>query len=504
MTEPVVDAARLLTIRPREQRWAHLSLCVLDAVFSIGARYGTTVRTCETYARHAGITTLDRGDGPIGTSAEQPLEALVAEVQAVGDDRFAAEVLANRQRTSSRGGVLKAEAARRYAEALVRAGVHRYSDVEALLDDAARLAALEEELRRVPGNGTGDVRLGYLWMLVGHDRMIKPDRMVLRWLARVLGRAVSVAEARTLLEGAALELGCTPWELDHAVWNAERGTRPVVDSDTKARRRHRAQQGRWREEVLGMPSGGVDSMLPAKHGDANLLSSAAVAYARERIPAVKAVGGVVEEGRLWRNMLSSQPLAFSIVGELRAHPDAALAVLSSLTGTPLAAFDRIDDGDRTLDGLQAEWAPRETGDRSAADVAAAVRTADGRRLLVTVEVKYTEPFSPAPLKEGFDVSGAGLDAAAVDGLHGLGGTQFLRSVLLTDSVRRRGLCDDVVAVVLARGDDDRARSVVGAVGTAVPAVPTLFWSIERFADAAATQPALAEWADVLGARYVLA
>jgi len=33
---------------------------------------------------------------------------------------------------------------------------------------------------RIPGDGAC---LGYLWMLVGDDNGIKPDRMVLRWLA---------------------------------------------------------------------------------------------------------------------------------------------------------------------------------------------------------------------------------------------------------------------------------------------------------------------------------
>jgi hypothetical protein len=80
-------------------------------------------------------------------------------------------------------------------------------------------------------------------------------------------------------------------------------------------------------------------MLPGEHAGStarvagwNLMSDAAVAYTRERVPVVRRAGGAVEEGRLWRNLLSSQPLAFSIVGELRAHPAAALAVLSRMSG----------------------------------------------------------------------------------------------------------------------------------------------------------------------------
>jgi hypothetical protein len=257
----------------------------------------------------------------------------------------------------------------------------------------------------------------------------------------------------------------------------------TVGSDSAVVRRHRAHQGRWREEVLGLPAGRsanpragnrvVDSMLPTEHegtsaadGGWNLMSPAAVDYARTRLPEVRGAGGLAEPDRLWRNMLSSQPLAFSLVGELRAHPGAALAALSDLIGHRLVAFDRITTGSAAhdLDGLQAEWAPPShdhTGDRSGFDVAAAARTEDGRSLLLTVEVKYTDDFSRAPLDPpayaaALERLGIGADTAAR--LVAGGASQFLRSVLLTDSVRRGGrsgqrTVDEVLAVVLCRDDD---------------------------------------------------
>jgi hypothetical protein len=62
-------------------------------------------------------------------------------------------------------------------------------------------------------------------MLAGDDDHVKPDRMVVGWLTQVLGRPPSVPEAAALVEEAAKELGVTPWELDHAIWNAQRSTR---------------------------------------------------------------------------------------------------------------------------------------------------------------------------------------------------------------------------------------------------------------------------------------
>jgi hypothetical protein len=54
----------------------------------------------------------------------------------------------------------------------------------------------------------------YLWMVAGADDHVKPDRMVLRWLAAKLGRPVDVVSARRLLAETARAVGCTPWELD--------------------------------------------------------------------------------------------------------------------------------------------------------------------------------------------------------------------------------------------------------------------------------------------------
>lgn len=530
----VVGAAADLNVRPRTRRWAHLSLCVLDAVFSIGARYATTVRTCERYAVAASLNSLDAADSPavIGTVAEQPLSAFVGAASAAGIERFAQDVLQNQQRTSTRNGVLKAAAALRYAEVLVDGGVELYRDVPALFADEPRMAPLAERLRAVPGNGTSDVRLGYLWMLLGDDDAIKPDRMVLRWLGNVLGHAPSAQTARVLLAEAAASLGCTPWELDHAVWQAQRSRRPAIASDSATSRRYRAHQGRWRDEVLDVPAGTrttsqptastVDSMLPAvldgvRAEDAgwNLMSQAAVDYARARVPVVKAARGVVETDRLWRNMLSSQPLAFSIVGEMRAHPAAALKVLSELSRHDLVAFDRIESGGGpfVLDGLQAEWAPpraAHTDDRSGFDIGAALRTADDRRMLLTIEVKYTDRFSSAPLdpvRYADALRRVGIDDDTAAHLVKAGASQFLRSVLLTDSVRCGGTSgvdplDAALAVVLSRDDDGVAEAVVERLAEEQSAVPVAWWGMTAFLEVAGRQVEFSGWADAVRARYL--
>lgn len=193
----VLEAATAgLTVEPRGKRWTHLPLCVLDAVFSINLRYRGVVRVCEAYATHAGL----------------PDPLLPADLARL--------VLRNRGRTSTRGGVRKAEAALRYAETLAAEGVHRFADVSALLADPVRLAQVETKLQLVPGHGAG-VRLSYLWMLTGAEDRVKPDRMVLRWLARHLDRVVGATEATALLVALGERTGHSARELDHAVWQHE-------------------------------------------------------------------------------------------------------------------------------------------------------------------------------------------------------------------------------------------------------------------------------------------
>lgn len=161
--------------------------------------------------------------GEFATS-EEPVTALRARIEEHGPEVFAREVVRNRQRTCRRGGVLKAEAALGYATVLERHGVLRLADVGGLLVDDPRLVVVEAELAQVPGHGAHGVRTGYLWMLAGSDDLIKPDRMVLGWLAGVLGRTPTVPEARTLLAAAASTLGVTARQLDHAIWNAQRSS----------------------------------------------------------------------------------------------------------------------------------------------------------------------------------------------------------------------------------------------------------------------------------------
>jgi hypothetical protein len=320
---------------------------------------------------------------------------------------------------------------------------------------------------------------------------------------------------------------------------------------------HRRAQGEWRHRVRAWPAGPptepqvraryetLPNYLAPTHGlrDAvaegtNLMSPAARSYTADRLSVIDSLGGKVYRPRLYLNTLSSQPLAFSVAGELRELRDAAANLLNELcrlpagTASELVTLTGSDDvvprsqrGVRgyqqlevyTLAGVEAEWFPprwAHTGDRSGFDIACCLGLPEGRRVLVSIEVKYTDSFSPGKVewaKYGDHLAAVGLDEGATKALVKAGCSQVLRQVMITDSVRRNGLVpdvgpdgcvDEVLAVVLAREDDKTARRVVRMLDDATN-VPVQFWSHRQLFATAAKQPALEAWAQEMADRYVL-
>lgn len=296
-----------------------------------------------------------------------------------------------------------------------------------------------------------------------------------------------------------------------------------VPSDDRITRRERRRQSDYREQVLQIPPGGrgertLGNYLPADDTRHNFLSDEAATYAAERAEIVKDEGGQLERGRLFTNMLSSMPLAFNVFGHLRAHPDVAVAVLSHLTGRELVGLETVTVGRRTIAGIECEWAPERRDhldDGTAFDAVVATQLRNGQRLLIAVEVKYTDTFSRDPKNADKDLKyeaycrDFGMAATAFEELKGHRTRQLLRNVLLTESVRRGGrigpaLFDEALTLVFARDDDDAARSAVAAVDSQRGEMPTAvaFIGHGEFADAAARIEALADWATAFRRRYV--
>lgn len=225
--ERLADYIEAIGLTPAEDteayRYASLPLCVIDAVFSIGVTYDSTVATVGRVCDRLGWPRLassraGRGAGPQG------LADLLDAHAGLTAEEAAERLYGNRQRTSTKSGILKAEAVRLFAEALRTAGIDSFADIT-----PDRMELAEALVLGLPGQGSG-IAFDYFRMLAGDDSFIKPDRMVLRFVATALDLSAEPNPrlSSVLVRLAARELArrghdWTPRTLDYAIWVRQRG-----------------------------------------------------------------------------------------------------------------------------------------------------------------------------------------------------------------------------------------------------------------------------------------
>lgn len=225
-------ADRLLELEAaRESEGGHyqsLPLCVIDAVYSIGVHFRSVERVVDRYCRYFGLRKFREAKGKMPPENEQQsISDLCRKMEEMGIERFCDEVFGNRQRTSTKNGILKAEAVCRVASVLKAHGGEFLQDVPRLRIDSG----FEADIREIPGQRSG-VSLQAFYMLAGADDLIKPDRMVLRFLQGAIGRTVTLSEAQSLVSEAASQLRekyplLTPRLLDLEIWKYQREQKPV-------------------------------------------------------------------------------------------------------------------------------------------------------------------------------------------------------------------------------------------------------------------------------------
>ena len=120
--DELVDAVVALDPQPRERRWVSLSLCIVDAVWSIGAHYdNVVVPLVRKLAKEFGVAQpTSPMSEPIGAD---PLP--VTRLADLSVDELSR--LTNWQRTSTSRGILKADAVLRHIRRIPRARRQRPS-----------------------------------------------------------------------------------------------------------------------------------------------------------------------------------------------------------------------------------------------------------------------------------------------------------------------------------------------------------------------------------------
>ncbi|MFD0051460.1 hypothetical protein ACFVHQ_19415 [Actinomycetes bacterium NPDC127524] len=204
---------------PDEYYYTSVPLCVIDSVFSIGVRYEGVKNTVARYCDYFNLNKYRIGTEHPILSEQQSVEQFINSFNELGLDTYVQNVFQNRQRTSTRNGILKAEAVYNFCNILQKYDVNYLQDVNKLYDNKE----FETEIKAIQGQKSG-ISLVYFYMLVGDDNWVKPDRMIIRFLENVLERKVKINEAQSLLQLTSEILinefsHITPRLLDYQIWN---------------------------------------------------------------------------------------------------------------------------------------------------------------------------------------------------------------------------------------------------------------------------------------------
>lgn len=201
-----------------------LPLCVIDSVFSIQSKYDPTVlnvvqRWCD---KQQPQWQKWMRDDQIG---EYKINDFLRIVDGHSYEDLAINFFKNKGRTSSRSGILKAEAVVRFCNALSINGINDFTDIE----DSKKLNLAEFDIKKIEGQKSG-ITFSYFLMLAGSDSSMKPDTWIIRFIADVLNvnqLQVNKELAVTLITACFENLknkydSLTLRKLDHALWKYQK------------------------------------------------------------------------------------------------------------------------------------------------------------------------------------------------------------------------------------------------------------------------------------------
>ena len=163
----------------------------------------------------------------------------------------------------------------------------------------------------------------------------------------------------------------------------------------------RLLQSIWREEkgYKFVKYGNFLEEEFAKQSGVNFLTKEIFEIVKEEVKNKHIEGKVISEPRIWNNLLSSQPLAFNLFGQLKLDLSLATKVFASLYSERKI---------KEVTAIKFEHSPgrrslKYTGDSSAFDVFVEYKNTSDQDCFLGIEVKYAEDLSdkPATHKESY-------------------------------------------------------------------------------------------------------
>jgi len=204
--------------------FSSVPICVINSIYSINTKYEAVLNVIDRYSKYYDIKPTYSVIGRIPPKEKQRSVSEVYDLFKDNSYKFLAEkVFKNKQRTSTKNGILKSEAVVRFLKILKDFRIEYYQDVPLLFQNGT----FEDCIKRIPGQKSG-ISLKYFFMLTGSKNLIKPDRMVLSFIKDATNLKLSKSEALTLIKKTVKSLkksgyiNLTARHLDNLIWNYQR------------------------------------------------------------------------------------------------------------------------------------------------------------------------------------------------------------------------------------------------------------------------------------------
>ena len=162
---------------PNKTFYKSLPVCIIDAVFSIGVKYQHVEKAEKAFFDYFDLS-ISR-TYPIVN--EYTINDFINDMDTFNSFEEAAKFgFNNRQRTSSRNGILKAEACYLVAKVFQNHNINTLED----FNNYSNKSELDADILKVKGQSSG-IMLKYFYMLAGKENEVKPDRHMVNFMKKV-------------------------------------------------------------------------------------------------------------------------------------------------------------------------------------------------------------------------------------------------------------------------------------------------------------------------------
>lgn len=199
-----------------------IPLCVIDSIYSIGVKYESVKNVISNFCVHEKIRKYRISKLKLPEIDDQyKVSDFIKKFEKFDTESLAKEVFKNSHRTSTKNGILKSEAVVEFLTILNKYKINTFQDLDKMNEK------IENEILNIKGQKSG-ISIQYFYMLAGSNELIKPDRMIIRFLEKYLERKIMIKESLGIISKTCeilesdFSVKITPRELDNAIWNYQR------------------------------------------------------------------------------------------------------------------------------------------------------------------------------------------------------------------------------------------------------------------------------------------